>query len=56
MHTIMSTLTGTHGHANRGTEVPRTTLTTALQTETHHHTTENLNKTNHYQDLTIDKT
>jgi hypothetical protein len=56
MHTIMSTLTGTHGHANRGTEVPRTTLTTALQTETHHDTTENLNKTNHYHDLTIDIT
>jgi hypothetical protein len=44
MRTVMSTMPGKHGHANRKTEVPRKTLLRALETETTLVNTDDLKK------------
>lgn len=54
IHSIMSTLSGVHGHTSRSTEVPRNTLTAALQAETTHATTQDLTKTKPFHELIIE--
>lgn len=54
MASVMSTLSGTHGHGNRGTEVPRKPLVAALKLNTNYFSTQDLRKSDFFHDLRID--
>jgi len=51
---MLSTLPGKHGHEKSGTEVPRTTLLSALKTESELHSTHTMNPNHLCEEVTID--